>query len=183
MKRAYPVITLVLYFGTKHWNYERSLLGVLDVPDKFRPYVSDYEMKNLYEIAFLTPEQVELFRSDFKYVADYFVQKRMNDDYHPSKETIEHVDATLKLMSVLTDDARFEEAIRELSGKGGTSMCTVLDRIENKGREEGLLEGRLESYAMLVQKGVLSVADAVKWSGLSVDELEKWIQQHQLQGV
>lgn len=141
VKRTYPVITLVLYFGTMHWNYERSLLGVLDVPDKFRPYVSDYEVKNLYEIAFLTSEQVELFRSDFRYVADYFVQKRMNDDYHPSKETIKHVDATLKLMSVLTDDVRFEEVIQELSGKGGTSMCTVLDRIENKGREEGRAEG------------------------------------------
>ena len=81
VKRTYPVITLVLYFGTSHWNYERNLLGVLDIPEEFRPYVSDYEMKNLYEIAFLTPEQVQLFRSDFKHVADYFVQKRLNNDY------------------------------------------------------------------------------------------------------
>ncbi len=140
-KRAYPVITMVLYFGTRHWSYERNLLGVLDVPEKFRPYVSDYEMKNLFEIAFLTPEQVQLFHSDFKHVADYFVQKRMNDDYKPSDEQLKHVDEILKLMSVLTGDTRFEEVIRELSGKGGTSMCTVLDKIENKGREEGLAQG------------------------------------------
>ena len=144
MKRTYPVITLVLYFGTSHWNYERNLLGVLDTPEEFRPYVSDYEMKNLYEIAFLTPEQVQLFRSDFKHVADYFVQKRLNNDYKPSKEALKHVDEILKLMSVLTDDTRFEEVIRELSGKGGTSMCTVLDKVENRGREEGREEGRLE---------------------------------------
>ncbi len=143
-KRTYPVITMVLYFGTKHWNYERNLLGVLDVPEKFRPYVSDYEMKNLFEIAFLTPEQVQMFHSDFKHVADYFVQKRMNDDYKPSDEQLRHVDEILKLMSVLTGDTRFEEVIRELSGKGGTSMCTVLDKIENKGREEGRQEGRQE---------------------------------------
>ena len=144
VKRTYPVITLVLYFGTSHWNYERNLLGVLDTPEEFRPYVSDYEMKNLYEIAFLTPEQVQLFRSDFKHVADYFVQKRLNNDYKPSKEALKHVDEILKLMSVLTDDTRFEEVIRELSGKGGTSMCTVLDKVENRGREEGREEGRLE---------------------------------------
>ena len=144
VKRTYPVITLVLYFGTSHWNYERNLLGVLDIPEEFRPYVSDYEMKNLYEIAFLTPEQVQLFRSDFKHVADYFVQKRLNNDYKPSKEALKHVDEILKLMSVLTDDTRFEEVIRELSGKGGTSMCTVLDKVENRGREEGRLEGREE---------------------------------------
>ena len=146
MKRTYPVITLVLYFGTKHWNYERNLLGVLDVPEEFRPYISDYEMKNLFEIAYLTPEQVQMFRSDFKYVADYFVQKRLNKGYHPSNEAFRHVDETLKLMSVLTDDARFEEVIQELSGKGGTSMCTVLDQIENKGREEGRLEGMTQIY-------------------------------------
>ena len=94
-------------------------------------------MKNLYEIAFLAPEKVKLFRSDFRYVADYLVQKRMTNDYKPSADLLQHVDETLKLMSVLTDDRRFEEVIEELPGKGGTSMCTVLDKVENKGREEG----------------------------------------------
>ena len=103
-------------------------------------------MKNLYEIAFLTPEKVKLFRSDFRYVADYLVQKRMTNDYKPSADLLQHVDETLKLMSVLTDDRRFEEVIEELPGKGGTSMCTVLDKVENKGREEGKLEGMIQVY-------------------------------------
>ena len=81
------------------------------------------------------------FRSDFRYVADYLIQKRMTNDYKPSADLLQHVDETLKLMSVLTDDRRFEEVIEELPGKGGTSMCTVLDKVENKGREEGKLEG------------------------------------------
>ena len=58
----------------------------MDVPEKFTPYVSDYEMKNLYEIAFLTPEQVKLFQSDFRYVADYLVQKRLTNDYSEEEE-------------------------------------------------------------------------------------------------
>ena len=65
----------------------------------------------------------------------------MTNDYKPSADLLQHVDGTLKLMSVLTDDRRFEEVIEELPGKGGTSMCTVLDKGENKGREEGKLEG------------------------------------------
>ena len=97
-------------------------------------------MKNLYEIAFLTLEQVQLFRSDFRYVADYLVQKRMTNDYKPSEDLLQHVDETLKLMSVLTDDRRFEEVIQELPGKGGTSMCTVLDKVENKGKLEGMIQ-------------------------------------------
>lgn len=34
----------------------------------------------------------------------------------------------------------FEEGIQELLGKGGTSMCTVLDKVENRGKLEGMIE-------------------------------------------
>ena len=122
-------------------------------------------LKNLYEIAFLTPEKVKLFRSDFRYVADYLVQKRMTNDYKPSADLLQHVDETLKLMSVLTDDRRFEEVIEELPGKGGTSMCTVLDKVENKGREEGKLEGlaqgKLEGMIQVYYKELHYSADQI----------------------
>ena len=97
------------------------------------------------------------FRSDFRYVADYLVQKRMTNDYKPSVDLLQHVDETLKLMSVLTDDRRFEEVIQELPGKGGTSMCTVLDKVENKGREEGLAQGKLEGLAQGKLEGMIQV--------------------------
>ena len=122
-------------------------------------------LKNLYEIAFLTPEKVKLFRSDFRYVADYLVQKRMTNDYKPSADLLQHVDETLKLMSVLTDDRRFEEVIEELPGKGGVSMCTVLDKVENKGRKEGKLEGlaqgKLEGMIQVYYKELHYSADQI----------------------
>jgi hypothetical protein len=140
-KRIYPVVTLILYFGTTPWNYSRHLTELMDIPETFRPHVSDYEMKNLYEIAFLTPEQVKLFRSDFRYIADYLVQKRMTNDYRPKdSDRMEHTDAMLKLMSVLTGSRRFEEMIPELSEEGGTTMCEVIDRLINEGHEKGLQE-------------------------------------------
>ena len=70
---------------------------------------------------------------------------------------MQHVDETLKLMSVLTDDRRFEEVIEELPEKGGTSMCTVLDKVENKGREEGLAQGKLEGLAQGKLEGMIQV--------------------------
>ena len=129
----------------------------MSVPERFKPYVSDYEMKNLYEIAFLTPEQVQLFRSDFRYVADYLVQKRMTNDYRPSADVIDHVDEVLKLMSVLTDDRRFEEIIQELPGKGGTSMCTVLDKVENRGIEKGLAQGMAQGLEQGKMEGMTQI--------------------------
>ena len=74
---------------------------------------------------------------------------------------MQHVDETLKLMSVLTDDRRFEEVIEELPGKGGTSMCTVLDKVENKGREEGLAQGKLEGMIQVYYTKLHYSADQI----------------------
>ncbi len=137
----YPVVTLVLYFGEKHWNKPLSLKECLDIPDRLQPFVSDYRI-NLFEIAWLEEEQVELFTSDFKIVADYFVQMRKNKEYRPSEEAMRHVDEVLKLMTVLTGDSRFEEVLNE-PGKGDVKkMCEVLDRVEARGKAIGEKSGR-----------------------------------------
>ena len=104
----YPVVTLVLYFGGAPWTAPRSLYERVRVPEDLTPFVSDHRI-NVFEISFLTDEQTERFTSDFRIVADYFVQMRRNGDYVPSRQVIEHVDAVLKLMSALTRDHRFEE--------------------------------------------------------------------------
>ena len=121
-----------------------------------------------------------MFRSDFRYVADYLVQKRMTNDYKPSADLLQHVDETLKLMSVLTDDRRFEEVIEELPGKGGTSMCTVLDKVENKGREEGKLEGlaqgKLEGMIQVYYTKLHYSADQISRElGAPVDQIQEII--------
>lgn len=144
MTNLYPVVTMVLYFGDTHWQYSRHLTDLMNMPEGFAPFVSDYEMKNLFEISFLEPEQVQLFQSDFRYVADYFVQKRICHNYRPTPGVIQHVDAVLKLMSVLTGDRRFEEAAGTLPEKGAVMSEAILDRIENRGIEKGRIEGRAE---------------------------------------
>ena len=129
----YPVVTLVLYFGCKkHWDKPLSLKERLDIPPEFEPFVSDYKV-NLFEIAYLPHEQVELFQSDFRIVADYFVQKREkgeHGEYTPDPRQIRHVQETLQLLSVMTRDHRFEEAYNEAYTKDGMeggphTMCEL----------------------------------------------------------
>ncbi len=131
----YPVVTLVLYFGMGRWNRPRSLSECVEIPDELKKWVSDYKV-NVFEIAWLSPETVAKFKSDFRIVADYFVQLRTNKDYKPGKEVIRHVHETLQLLSVLANDKRFGldmDAITEVKEKGGATMCEVLDRIEQRG--------------------------------------------------
>ena len=135
----YPVVTLVLYFGEKRWNKARNLHGCFSIPGELKSYVNDGKI-NLFEIAYLTDEQVNMFQSDFRIVADFFVQERKNKSYKPSQKEIIHVEEVLKMMSVLTNDVRFEEVYSPSEG-GVRTMCEILDKIEQEGIQKGLSRG------------------------------------------
>ena len=50
--------------------------------------------------------------------------------------------------------------------------------IAKDAREEGRKEERVSNYSSLVQKGKLSLSDAISLSGLSEKEINGWIQAH-----
>lgn len=177
-KDRYPVITLVLYFGhKKHWDKPLSLMERLKVPEKFKPFVNDYKV-NLFEIAFLDEEKVKLFKSDFKVVADYFVQLRKTGNYVPNAEQIVHVKETLGLLSIMTNDSRFEDALNAdayfYDGKEIRNMCDVLDRVENKGRAEGEEKKAKDMAVSLYKQGVKPDVIATA-AGVTVAVVEKWL--------
>ena len=155
-KTRYPVVTLVLYFGMSRWNRPRSLSECVEIPQELEKWFSDYKV-NVFEIAWLSPETVKKFKSDFRIVADYFVQLRTNKDYKPGKDVIRHVHETLQLLSVLANDKRFGldmDAITEVKEKGGATMCEVLDRIEQRGISIGKQEGISIGERMGEQRGI-----------------------------
>ena len=140
---VYPALTLVLYFGDTPWTAPRTLRECFgQMPDALMPYVQDYRI-HVFEIAFLTPEQINRFRSDFRLVADFLVQKRTKKEYTPPEDTIRHVDEVLKLLSAVTGDRSYEEVRNALEerDKEGTTMCDVVNSFVEKGRREGRREG------------------------------------------
>ena len=75
-KEILPVMTIVLYFGTDHhWYGKKNIKGLMKIPEGLEEYINDYEMK-VFEIAWLTEEEIERFQSDFRIVANFFVNKR-----------------------------------------------------------------------------------------------------------
>ena len=156
----FPIVTLVLYFGyDKHWAKTTALRGCLNIPEELYPYVNEHRI-NLFEIAYLTDEQLNMFESDFAIIADYFVQMRKNGDYQPTARQIRHVQETLSFLSILTGDNRFEEACNDKEREVRT-MCEVLDRIEKRGEmhgrqqgmELGILAGRERIIRLLYEEG------------------------------
>ena len=91
---------------------------------------------------------VSCFRSDFKVVANFFVQKRKHKDYIPDDPTeIKHVDEVLKLLQVMTGDERYQTIFQK--EKGVHSMCDVAERLEKMGWEKGQMEGKIEGKILV----------------------------------
>ena len=172
-KKKYPVITLVLYMGyDRNWKYSNSLLDLLEVDDNLKPYVNDYKI-NVFEIAFLDREKIELFKSDFRMLADYLYQMRTTNSYKGDESNIKHVDEILMLMSAMSGFKNVENIIKvayerkvcnmkgffELAEEKGIEKGIELGRTE--GREEGLELGRTEGREEGLQLGRTEGADMV----------------------
>ncbi len=151
-KKSSPVavMTIVLYFGTdKKWDEPTHLKDVIRIPDGLDDYINDYKI-TVFNIAWLTDEEIARFKSDFKIVADFFVQKRKNNSYVPdNKTTIQHLDAMLKLLSVMTGDSRYEEVLEGNDMEGENTMDVVYENILKKGEVKGKAEGKAEGEAKL----------------------------------
>lgn len=133
-----PVVTIVLYFGTKErWNKPKSLKEVLNITKDIDTYVNDYRI-HVFNIAWLTDDEINCFKSDFKIVANFFKNKRLNPDYVPNDtQNFEHVDAVMKLLAVMSNDNRYIEILKE-NKQGVKNMCDVAERLESQGLNKGL---------------------------------------------
>lgn len=178
-KDLYPVVTLVLYFGTKRWNYKKTLKELMDVPVYLKEYVNDIKI-NVFEISWLPDEVINKFTSDFKVVARFFAEKRKNKNYIPKDKTvIKHVDAVLKLLSAMTNDNRYESILATYTYKGKEvcTMCEVAERLEQngilKGKAEGRAEGKAEGRAEGNAEGKAEVVKNMINAGLGLEDISR----------
>ena len=160
-KKKYPVITLVLYMGyEKNWKYSNSLLDLLEVDENLKPYVSDYKI-NIFEIAFLDREKINLFKSDFRMLADYLYQMRTTNTYRGDESDIKHVDEILMLMSAMSGFKNIENIIKVAHERKVSNMKGFFELAEEKGLEKGIELGRTEGREEGLQLGRTEGADMV----------------------
>ena len=178
--KLYPVVTLVLYYGTeKRWTGPRTLLECLDVPEDLASLVEDRHT-HIVEVAWLTDKQEKKFTSDFRFLVEFYRQKRLTGTYRPSSEqAIKHVDTTLKLMRELTGNDFFLEAQNRLQEKVDKkeeiTMMDVFSEARNEGRTEGIAigeaRGRNEERRVLTDKLIArgwNPQEAASFTGLTV---------------
>lgn len=104
------------------------------------------------------------------------------------KRTIKHVDEVLKFLSVMSGDDRYEKILAFSNGKGQVrTMCDVAQRLEDRGRMEGLIagrkegrseglkEGRIEVLVTLVKSGSITVDTAAGILKITTTEFKKYL--------
>lgn len=123
----------------------------MNISEELDDYISDYRI-NVVEVAWLDDETVSKFRSDFRIVADLFVQKRKNKHYQPSTDKIQHADALLKLLAAFTGDPTYSEMIPSAL-KGEITMCSVVEQFRNEGLEQGRKQGRRQGRQLGRRQG------------------------------
>ena len=130
------VITLVLHFGNRRWEGDKELQEIIKKQSGEEEWFQNYKL-NVVDIAYLTEEQVKMFRSDFGIIADYFVKRRKGYKALENHQLIKHVDEMLKFMKIFAEDNRFLKLNVKKDEKGEVTMCTILDAVEQKGINKG----------------------------------------------
>ena len=135
----YPVITIILYFGTEErWTANRTLYERLNVPDDLKPLVNDCRI-NVFELAWLTEEQEALFKSDFKHVVHYLRQVRIGKERNMLPDPLAHAPELLTLLKALAKDDSYDELIREakIKQERGETMTfpSLVKDAENRVKE------------------------------------------------
>jgi hypothetical protein len=149
------------------------------VPEELKPYVNDYKV-NVFEIAHLTDEQVNMFKGDFKLVADYFVHTKESKEYEPMPGKIKHLWEILCLMQALTGDNRFEEMYSDFKEKESVSMCEVVDNFINKGVSKGVRQEKIRFIIKLHNKNIAN-SEIADYAELTEEEVEEILKENNLE--
>ena len=140
-QNRFPVIELVLYWGKRRWNENRSVHEIFrdkKLPAKTMSYVDDLKL-HVFELRNLPEKVRKRFQSDMRIVVDYLAEGK---DYR-SEQKVVHKEALIKLLRVLSGDENVEDTeaiLQEMNVKeeDEISMCELFDQYIRKGKREGM---------------------------------------------
>jgi hypothetical protein len=164
--KCYPVITLVLYFGTKRrWKKYKSLKEIMNIPKGLDAYITDYKI-NIFELAWLTDEQIYSFTSDFRYVAILLRRLRTGRPYPMTDTKYKHAREIIDLFRVMSQNNKeigiiLDDIKNERNHTGGAHMTVeemdeMINRFENRGAQKQAVEAAKNLYTNGVSIDVIS---------------------------
>jgi hypothetical protein len=149
-----PVVTVVIYFGSKPWDGPTSLCEMLRLPDELKPYVNDFKI-NLVEVR---DNDLEFHNQDNK---DLFTLLKImydgNIDRKIKRQQLEHYSVQRKIdQTVVKVIASVTNVNMDIFKKeGNVTVCELWDEVRQEGKAEGRIEGEIkgeDKLAKLINK-------------------------------
>ena len=97
---------------------------------------------------------------------------------------IKHADEMLKFIRIFAEDERFLKLNLEKDKKGAITMCTILDAVEGRGIEKGIIQGETLKLIMLVQKkarkgdSIAKIADDLVEDEIVISPIYKMVKEY-----
>jgi len=174
-----PVITFVLYFGTKKWTGPKSLYEMLDLEfEEIKGFITN---PKLYLISpnEIDENNINKFNSELRTILKYIKYSKRKTEL---REVISKDDKfnemsndSVKLLSAVT-----KTKIKTNEEKGVVNMCKAIDDMmkdaKNEGRNETLVENAINLY-----KNGASLELISKSLGMSINKLKKILTQNNVE--
>ena len=168
--RLHPMITVCIYYGEDEWDGPKSLVEMLNVPEEFKPLVSDYKF-NLIEVR--KSENLKFNNWDVNTIFD-ITRFIYNKEYDKMKHIYRKQTISTELglvIGAITETQKIIDDALKLEQKGEEiNMCKALEELEENGRKAGREAGRAEGRAEGRELKVLSLIQKKMQRG---DSLEK----------
>ena len=148
----YPVISLVLNWGDRHWTAAAAIRDLLDHP--VHRGAEDYVDKNrmhVFDMRFMDGTVREKFEGDVRVVLDYLSDR---DSLIRRRQKLRNPEEVMRMLHALSGDIRYLESIAVMKEEGGSTMCDLLDEMVNRGIDMGKREGIEEGIQKGLQKGI-----------------------------
>ena len=103
---------------------------------------------------------------------------------YKNHKPIKHADEMLKFIRIFAEDERFLKLNLEKDKKGAITMCTILDAVEGRGIEKGIIQGETLKLIMLVQKkarkgdSIAKIADDLVEDEIVISPIYKMVKEY-----
>ncbi len=160
--RLLPVLTVVVYFGSRKWDGPLSLREMYtDCGEEILKYVADYHI-NLIAPEGLTDKEIDEFQTSMREVMKYIKysnNKEKLDEIIKNEQRFKCVErSAVEIINMVTNsNMKIEE------GKELIDMCLAIQEMREESRREGEMTGEI--------KGAIAFA---KELGISRDEAKKF---------
>ena len=168
-----PVITIVLYFGSKPWDGPMRLHDMLDIDDPaLLPYVADYPL-HLIDPHRMNEEALEQFQTNAREVLT-FIKHSKNKKKVLELVQEERVKKLDSLAAEVINECTNSHLPLITDNKEDVNMCQAIDEI----REDSRIEARKEMAIALIKEKVFTNSKIAELTKLSIEEINQLQNDH-----